>query len=103
MAKFGQLIFHARRNFGVHRALRVALEGDVEVIEIIPPAVQTELTPGQSTREGYLPLDTYIDQVMSQFETGVTPAEVSVPNTLFLRNAEREGRFDDVLEALKNL
>ena len=78
-------------------ALRVALAGKVEVIEIIPPAVQTELTPGQSSREGYLPLDTYIDQVMAQFETGQPPAEVSVPNTLFLRNAEIEGRFDEVL------
>ena len=78
-------------------SLRVALAGMVEVIEIIPPAVQTELTPGQSTREGYLPLDTYIDQVMAQFESGEPPAEVSVPNTLFLRNAEIEGRFDEAL------
>lgn len=84
-------------------SLRAALGGAVEVIEIIPPAVQTELTPGQSTRENYLPLATYIDQVMVQFETGAPPAEVSVPNTLFLRNAEIEGRFDQVLAALSAL
>src|SRR3546814_10641054 len=34
------------------QALRVQLEGKVEVIELVPPAVRTELTPGQSTREG---------------------------------------------------
>ena len=78
-------------------SLRAALEGRVQVIEIIPPAVQTDLTPGQSTREGYLPLDTYIDQVMTQFEGGAPGKEVNVPNSLFLRNAEAEGRFDDVL------
>src|SRR3546814_12856126 len=33
------------------QALRVQLEGKVEVIELVPPAVRTELTPGQSTRE----------------------------------------------------
>lgn len=84
-------------------SLRAALAGAVEVIEIIPPAVRTELTPGQSTRDGYLPLDAYIDQVMAQFETGAPPAEVSVPNTLFLRNAEIEGRFDQALAAVSGL
>jgi uncharacterized oxidoreductase len=78
-------------------ALRAALAGAVEVIEIIPPAVQTELTPGQSSREGYLPLETFIDQVMAQFEGGNPPQEICVPNTLFLRNAEIEGRFNDAL------
>jgi uncharacterized oxidoreductase len=78
-------------------SLRERLRGVVEVIEIIPPAVQTELTPGQSTREGYLPLATFIDQVMAQFETGEPPAEVCVPNTLVLRNAEKEGRLADAL------
>lgn len=78
-------------------SLRARLEGAVEVIEIVPPAVQTELTPGQSTREGYLPLDTFIDQVMTQFESGAPPAEVCVPNALVLRNAEKEGRFEEAL------
>lgn len=78
-------------------ALRAALDGAVEVIEIIPPAVQTELTPGQSSREGYLPLDTFVDQVMAHFESGNPPEEVCVPNALFLRNAEIEGRFLDAL------
>lgn len=81
-------------------SLRAQLAGEVEVIELAPPAVQTELTPGQSTREGYLPLATYIDQVMALFAQVPTPAEICVPNTLFLRNAEREGRFDAVFAAI---
>lgn len=83
-------------------SLRAKLEGMVEVIELAPPAVQTELTPGQSTREGYLPLGTFIDQVMAQFESGNPPAEVCVPNTLILRNAEKEGRFEEALAMTKS-
>ena len=78
-------------------SLRAKLQGLVEVIEIAPPAVQTELTPGQSTREGYMPLGDYIDETMQGFATDDTPAEVLTRNVLFLRNAEAEGRFDDAL------
>jgi uncharacterized oxidoreductase len=84
-------------------SLRAALAGKVEVMELAPPAVQTDLTPGQSTREGYLPLDTFIDQVMDLLDAPVTPAELLVPNARFLRDAEREGRFDDVLQMLSSL
>ena len=84
-------------------SLRTKLAGQVEVIEIIPPAVQTELTPGQSTREGYMPLDAFIAETMQGFESDDTPDEVLTENVLFLRNAEAEGRFDEALEALKQL
>jgi len=84
-------------------SLRQALAGEVEVIEIIPPAVQTELTPGQSTREGYLPLATFAVQVMEQFETGRPPEEVCVPMVRFLRDAEAEGRFAETLETVSTL
>lgn len=84
-------------------SLRAKLEGQVEVIELAPPGVQTELTPGQSTREGYLPLDTFIDQVMAQFESGDPPAEVFVPNSLLLRNAEKEGRFEEALAMISRI
>lgn len=78
-------------------SLRVRLEGKVEVIEVAPPAVQTELTPGQSSREGYMPLDAFIAETMAQFETGATPPEVLTRNVRFLRDAEAEGRFDAAL------
>lgn len=84
-------------------ALRRKLAGQIEVIEIVPPAVQTELTPGQSQREDYLPLAQFIDETMAQFETGKPGPEVCVPMVLFLRNAEAEGRFDETMEAIASL
>ena len=84
-------------------SLRQKLAGAVEVIEIIPPAVQTELTPGQSQREDYLPLDQFVAETMGQFETGKPGPEVCVPMVLFLRNAEAEGRFDETMEMIAAL
>lgn len=81
-------------------SLRHKLAGRVEVIELIPPAVQTELTPGQSTREGYMPLGEFIDEVMSLFAREPTPAEIAVERVTFLRRAEAEGRFDGAFAAL---
>lgn len=81
-------------------ALREQLEGKVEVIELAPPAVRTELTPGQSTKEGYMPLDDYASEVMGLFQQVPTPREILVQNVLFLRNAEREGRFDEAVKAI---
>jgi uncharacterized oxidoreductase len=81
-------------------SLRQQLEGKVEVIELAPPAVQTDLTPGQATRDGYLPLDAYIEEVMTLFAQTPTPAEILVERVKFLRNAEAEGRFDAALAAV---
>jgi len=81
-------------------SLREALKGQVEVIELIPPGVQTDLTPGQSTREGYMPLKDYIDEVMSLFERQPTPAEIAVERVNFLRNAKAEGRFAQTFATL---
>jgi len=81
-------------------SLRAALAGQVEVIELIPPGVQTELTPGQLTRGGYMPLDDYIEEVMALFAGQPTPAEIAVERVKFLRNAEAEGRFDQTFKAL---
>lgn len=81
-------------------SLRHALAGRVEVIEIAPPAVQTGLTPGQETREGYLPLDAYIDETMALLAQDPTPPEVLVERVGFLRFAEAEGRFAAAFAAL---
>ncbi|WP_249979191.1 SDR family oxidoreductase [Vreelandella olivaria] len=81
-------------------SLREQLKGKVELIELAPPAVQTELTPGQSTREGYMPLDDFIEEVMMLFLERPTPKEILVENVNFLRWAERDGRFDQAVEIL---
>jgi uncharacterized oxidoreductase len=82
------------------QSLRSALAGKVEVIELAPPAVQTELTPGQSTRAAYLPLDAFIDEVMSLFAKEPTPAEILVERVGFQRFAEAENRFDQTFAAI---
>ena len=82
------------------QSLRHHLAGQVEVIELAPPAVQTALTPGQSTRANYLPLETFIDQTMALFEQQPTPPEILVPNVLFLRHAEAEGRYAAAFDVL---
>lgn len=81
-------------------SLRHQLEGKVEVIELAPPAVQTDLTPGQANREGFLPLAAYIDEVMALFAQAPTPPEILVERVKFLRNAEAEGRFEAALAAV---
>lgn len=79
-------------------SLREQLAGKVEVIELIPPAVQTNLTPGQATRPAYMPLNEFIDEVMDLFAG--EPKEVSVKRVRFLRDAEAEGRFESTLHML---
>jgi uncharacterized oxidoreductase len=83
-------------------AMRAALAGKVEVIELAPPAVQTGLTPGQETLAGYQPLDEFADEVMGLFGQQPTPSEILVQRVGFLRNAEREGRFDATLGQLND-
>lgn len=82
------------------QSLREALRGKVEVIELAPPGVQTELTPGQSTREGYQPLDSFADEVIALFAQQPTPEEILVQNVRPLRDAERNGNHDQMLAML---
>lgn len=84
-------------------ALRIQLAGKVEVIELAPPAVRTDLTPGQSTREGYMPLDEFADEVMALMAQVPTPEEILVQNVLPLRHAEANGNVPAVLATLASL
>ncbi|MGK6357146.1 SDR family oxidoreductase [Sphingomonas sp. DT-207] len=81
-------------------AMREALKGRVEVIELAPPAVQTGLTPGQESRPGYQPLEEFTDEVTALFQQQPTPGEILVERVRFLRNAEAEGRFDQTVAQL---
>jgi len=83
------------------QSLRYLLkETAVEVIEIAPPGVQTDLTPGQSTREAYMPLRDYIEETMANFKAEPTPSENLTERVKFLRFAEVEGRFDQTFNML---
>ncbi|MEJ5902991.1 SDR family oxidoreductase [Ochrobactrum teleogrylli] len=84
-------------------SLREALKGKIEVIELVPPAVQTTLTPGQETRTGYQPLSEFTDEVMALFSQKPTPTEILVSRVGFQRFAEAEGRFDEALDKLNGM
>ncbi|WP_337267466.1 SDR family oxidoreductase [Oryzifoliimicrobium ureilyticus] len=83
-------------------ALRPLLKGKVEVIEIIPPQVQTELTPGQSQDPNSMPLYDFADEVMTllHHEDDSSPAEICVERVRQFRDAERAGRFDEILDMM---
>jgi len=80
--------------------LREQLRGLVSVVEWVPPGLQTELTPGQSRREGYMPLDQFMDESMRLLSQRPLPPEILVERVHWQRRAEAEGRFDQVLSAL---
>ena len=83
-------------------SMREQLKGSsVEVIEIAPPYVQTELLgPHQATDPDAMPLDAFIAEVMQLLENEPETGEVIVERCKPLRFAERDGRFGDVFAAL---
>jgi len=83
-------------------SLRVQLAGTpVEVIEIIPPAVATDLTPGRSADDPkMLSLADFTEQTMQILHTQPTPSEICVDNVKFLRFAEAQGHFGKALQQL---
>jgi uncharacterized oxidoreductase len=82
-------------------SLRVQLaDTPVEVIEIIPPAVATDLTPGRSPNVRMMSLPDYIEQTMQILQTQPTPNEICVENVKFLRFAEAHGHFEKALGQL---
>ena len=89
---------------GLHswtQSLRHQLRGaSVEVLELAPPAVQTDLMPGQATSAHAMPLAHFIAEVMGLLALTPTPAEICVERVGFLRRAEAEGKFDAVFKML---
>ncbi len=79
-------------------ALRQQLVGTgVSVLELVPPAVATDLMGGVDF--GGMPLDAFTDEVMALLDAGVSP-EILVQNVLPLRWSERDGTHQQLLEAL---
>ena len=74
----------------------------VEVLELSPPYVQTELSgPHQRSDPRAMPLATYVAQVMALLERGEHPrGEVLLERDLPRRFAERDDRYEDVFEEM---
>jgi uncharacterized oxidoreductase len=66
---------------------------NVEVLELAPPMVQTDLTPGQATNPHGMPLADYTAEVMGLLAQTPTPSEICVERVQVLRNAEAKGQF----------
>jgi uncharacterized oxidoreductase len=72
----------------------------VEVIEIVPPGVQTDLMPGHATNPQMMPLEAYIAETMANFEKAPQPVENAVGRVNFLYKATEEGRFHQTFATL---
>ena len=74
----------------------------VEVLELLPPYVQTKLTGAQqSTDPRAMPLADYVAQVLHMLEHGEhARGELLLPRDLPRRHAERDGSFDAMFAAM---
>lgn len=78
------------------QSLRYQLKDtSVQVLELIPPAVQTELMgPEQASNPNYMPLEDFIAETMSILETSPDVTEITVERVKPLRFAEASGGYD---------
>jgi uncharacterized oxidoreductase len=82
-------------------SLRLQLaDSTVEVKELEPPSVQTDLMPGQRDNDAAMPLDDFLDEVMSLLENEPDRNEIQVERVKFLRYGEARGDQDKVIAAL---
>jgi len=82
------------------QSLRYQLKStSIEVLELIPPYVQTHLMDGAEDPRA-MPLAAFIAEVMEILKTQPTPAEICVQNVKPLRLAAEEGRYDATFNGL---
>lgn len=85
-------------------SLRLQLaDTSVQVTELEPPSVRTELMPGQESSEFAMPLDAFVDEVMDLIEADPDAREIQVENVKFLRYGEARGDYDQVVATLNRL
>jgi uncharacterized oxidoreductase len=82
------------------QSLRFQLrETSVQVIEIIPPQVQTALQGERGFDPKAMPLDEYITETMTLLQTQPQADEIVVERVKRFRFAERDGVYDDIYSA----
>jgi uncharacterized oxidoreductase len=88
---------------GIHsytQSLRWQLKSTaVEVIEIVPPYVQTDLMSGAEDPRA-MPLKEYVAETMSLLAQQPTPPEICVERVKSLRFAAESGQYDAVFNGL---
>lgn len=81
-------------------SLRALLKESVQVIEIIPPQVATDLMDGLKDSPYSFPLEKFADDVMSQLISYPAADEIIVDEVKPFRFAEREGKVREILKAM---
>jgi uncharacterized oxidoreductase len=72
----------------------------VDVVELVPPAVATDLIPGHRDNPVSMPLDEYVDEVLSLVESRPEATEILVERVKFLRYGEARGDYAQVVATL---
>lgn len=72
----------------------------VAVVELVPPAVRTELMPGNSQVEAFLPLEDYITETMDLLESQPNATEILVDRVKPLRFSEVNGSYEQTVSML---
>ncbi|QJW36743.1 SDR family oxidoreductase [Cellulosimicrobium protaetiae] len=82
-------------------ALRLQLaDTDVDVVELVPPSVATDLMPGQRESAFAMPLDEFVTEVVDLLRTQPDAHEILVERVKFLRFGEARGDYDEVVRVL---
>lgn len=82
-------------------SIRLQLAGtNVSVLELVPPAVATDLMPGQKESPIAMPLDDFVAEVVGIVESRPDATEIQVENVKFLRYGEARGDYAEVVETL---
>lgn len=75
----------------------------VAVLELVPPAVATELMPGQSESSFAMPLDAFVDETMTLIETQPDAHEILVENVALLRFSAVRGDYAETVAILNRV
>jgi uncharacterized oxidoreductase len=75
-------------------------DSTVDLKELVPPSVATDLLPGQRESEFAMPLDEFVDEVIHLLETDPDANEIQVERVKFLRYGEARGDYDKVVATL---
>ncbi|WIB15908.1 SDR family NAD(P)-dependent oxidoreductase [Curtobacterium sp. MCPF17_050] len=82
-------------------SIRLQLTGtSVRVVELVPPAVRTDLMPGQSEVEQFMPVDVFVDETLALIEQDPEATEILVETVKFLRFSEAENRYAQTVAAI---
>ena len=83
-------------------SLRIQLaDKGIDVLELVPPAVQTDLMPGQADADWAMPLDEFLTEVMALLPTA--DREILVERVKPLRFSEVSGEHDQLVTMLAHL